>query len=209
MHARQQRVGARGDLRGLAALRGDRPGVNIDRRGRRRGITLGRRQRLQSGVLADDASSERPGLASQRVGAVMGGRRGSRHGDRVPHRHRPGRHDGRRRQRRGGHGLPRARRSDHELCRDHVLGSARGDEDGRLWCAGPPPQPEGADLRGRRHLGAVPRRPDGRGLSPAPYGGAAQADSQIPRRSSTARSMRHSSTTRLRSRPSTRWATRT
>ena len=59
-----------------------------------------RGQRLQGGVLADDAAPERPGLASQRVGAVLGGGRRSRHGDRVPHRHRPGRHDGRWRQRR-------------------------------------------------------------------------------------------------------------
>ena len=52
-------------------------------------------QRLQSGVPADDTAPECAGLAPQRVGAVLGGRRRSRHGDRVPHRHRPGRHDGR------------------------------------------------------------------------------------------------------------------
>ena len=45
------------------------------------------------------------------------------------------------------------------------------------------PEPQGADLRGRRDVGAVPRRPDAGGLPAAPHGGSAQADPQTPRRS--------------------------
>src|SRR6202022_2544265 len=112
------------------------------------------------------------------MGALLGGGGGSRHGDCLPHRHRSGGHDGRRGLRRCGHGLPRTARRGAELCGDDVLGPARGDEDGGLRGPGSASQSEGADLRGRRHLGPVPWRPDGRGVSPAPHGGAPEAFSQ-------------------------------
>lgn len=74
VHAREQRVGARRDLRGVAALRGNRAGVHTRRGGCRRGIAVGRGQGLQGGVLADDTAPERPGLASQGVGSRSGRR---------------------------------------------------------------------------------------------------------------------------------------
>ena len=65
------------------------------------------------------------------------------------------------------------------------------------------------DLRGRRDLGAVHRRPDERGLPPARHVRAAAAVDACPRRSSTARSTRRSSTTSRRPPRCGRWATRT
>ena len=54
-----------------------------------------------------------------------------------------------------------------QLRGDHLRRPAGSHHAGHFRSPGPPPRPEGADLRGRRNLGALHRRPHGRGLPPA------------------------------------------
>ena len=71
--------------------------------------------------------------------------------------------------------LPRAGRGRAQLRRDHLRRPAGRHHAGHLRRPRPPPRPQGAHLRGRRHLGALHRRPHGRGLPPARGVRAAQA----------------------------------
>ena len=105
--------------------------------------------------------------------------------------------------------LPGPGRRGHELHRDHVLRPAGGDEAGRVGRARPPSRPEGADLRGRRQLDPVPRRPDAGGLPAAPHGGPAEADPRPQGHPDDAGLRVLPARRDARSRPTTRWATRT
>ena len=139
-------------------------------------------------------------LQPRLVGAAVGGGRGSGHGDRLPHRHR---------RERPGDRLPRPRRRGAELRRDHLRRPVRRHEAGRGRRARPAPRAQGPDLRGRRHLGAVHRRPHERGLPPARDVRSTAAVTPAEGDPLPSGLRRRSSTTSQRRRHCGRWAIRT
>ncbi len=64
---------------------------------------------------------------------------------------------------------PRPGRGDDQLRQHHLRRTDRGVDDDRARRARTAPRPQGPRIGGRRDLGTLPRRPDERGLPPAPH----------------------------------------
>ena len=174
------------------------------RRHRRRDPPRAPTSASRSSFMTTGQPFDMPPYHHDAVAPGVGGRRGDRHGARLPHRHRAA--HARRVDRRV---LPRPRRRGAQLRRDHLRRPALHDPADRVGRARPSPRPPGARVGGRRDVGTVPRRPHGRGLPPARVRHPAEAVEAAERVPLRARCTRRSSTTGRRCRPTPRWAGRT